>query len=349
MFADCGNADFLDEFAEEASHHKFAGFGFRNATGLQIEQLFIVEAPDGRGMSGPDDVAVFDFQIRFGISDRARSKYQIAVELIRVGTRRSRSDQRVADPCGVCALAVKSAFIYHTTLALGMVVHNHGAMFDMLARIHKVDAKHIEIALIAAKILIHTDSNNIAAKRDHGMAQGRALPQVDTLVAHMLGTFVPLLDECGGHMGVLTCEDLHTFGDTCIAVMLHNNISVGAVSCDDHQMESIQVGSGTVHLDKHWLLDFTLNMQNSSAGCGIPLHRGHAIARLGNNPCIGVSRLALAIGHALSESCAVDHSDGNLGFVRRRKRFKEFFDTFHRGITPIILLAVGHFECVHIK
>ena len=32
-----------------------------------------------------------------------------------------------------------------------MVVHNHGAMFDMLARIHKVDAKHVEIALIAAK------------------------------------------------------------------------------------------------------------------------------------------------------------------------------------------------------
>ena len=148
-----------------------------------------------------------------------------------------------------------------------------------------------------------------------------------------------------------TVDFTNNFDDTLQepTVMLHNNISVGAVSCDDHQMESIQVGSGTVHLDKHWLLDFTLNMQNSSAGCGIPLHRGHAIARLGNNPCIGVSRLALAIGHALSESCAVDHSDGNLGFVRRRKRFKEFFDTFHRGITPIILLAVGHFECVHIK
>ena len=67
MFADCGNADFLDEFAKKASHHKFAGFGFRNAAGLQIEQLLIVKAPDGRGMSGSDDVAVFDFQIRFGI------------------------------------------------------------------------------------------------------------------------------------------------------------------------------------------------------------------------------------------------------------------------------------------
>ena len=61
MFADCGNADFLDEFAEEAAHHKFAGFGFRNATGLQIEQLLIVETTDGRGMSSSDDVAVFDF------------------------------------------------------------------------------------------------------------------------------------------------------------------------------------------------------------------------------------------------------------------------------------------------
>ena len=46
--------------------------------------------------------------------------------------------------------------------------------------------KYVEIALIAAKILIHTDSNDIAAKRDHGMAQGRTLPQVDTLVATCL-------------------------------------------------------------------------------------------------------------------------------------------------------------------
>jgi hypothetical protein len=150
-------------------------------------------------------------------------------------------------------------------------------------------------------------------------------------------------------MGVPTCENLHAFGDTCIAVMLYNNISVGAVSCDDHQMESIQVGSGTMHLDKHWSLDFTLNTQNTSAGRGIPLHRGHTITRFGNNPCIGVARLALAIGHTFSESRAVDHSDDNLGFVRRRKRFKELFYAFHRGITPIILLAVGHFKCVHIK
>ena len=114
-------------------------------------------------------------------------------------------------------------------------------------------------------------------------------------------------------------------------------------------MESIQVGSGTMHLDKHWLLDFTLNTQNPSAGRGIPLHRGHTIARFGNNACIGVARLAFAIGHAFSESRAVDHSDDNLGFVRRRKRFKELFYAFHRGIAPIILLAVGHFKCVHIK
>ena len=247
------------------------------------------------------------------------------------------------------ALAVKSAFIYHTTLALGMVVHNHGAMFDMLARIHKVDAKHVEIALIAAKILIHTDSNDIAAKRDHGMAQGRTLPQVDTLVAHMLGALVPLLNECGGHMGVPTCENLHTFGDTCIAVMLYHNVSVGAIGGNDHQVECVQIRSGTMNLNEYRLADFTVDTQNSGTGGGVPFHCGHTIAGLGNDARIGVSRLALAIGHAFSKSRAVDHSDGNLGFVRRRERVEELFDTFHRGITPIILLAVGHFKCVHIK
>ena len=151
------------------------------------------------------------------------------------------------------------------------------------------------------------------------------------------------------HMGVPTCENLHTFGDTCIAVMLYHNVSVGAIGGNDHQVECVQIRSGTMNLNEYRLADFTVDTQNSGTGGGVPFHCGHTIAGLGNDARIGVSRLALAIGHAFSKSRAVDHSDGNLGFVRRRERVEELFDTFHRGITPIILLAVGHFKCVHIK
>ena len=118
----------------------------------------------------------------------------------------------------------------------------------MLVRVHEVDAEHVEVALFAAEVLVHANAHDITTEGDHGMAQGRTLPQVDTLVAHMLGALVPLLNECGGHMGVPTCENLHTFGDTCIAVMLYHNVSVGAIGGNDHQVECVQIRSGTMNL-----------------------------------------------------------------------------------------------------
>ena len=130
-------------------------------------------------------------------------------------------------------------------------------------------------------------------------------------------------------MGVLTCEDLHAFGDTCIAVMLHNNISAGAIGGNDHQVECIQIRSGTMNLNEYRLADFTVDTQNSGTGGGVPFHCGHTIAGLGNDACVGIARLAFAVNHAFGKSRTVDHSDGNLGFVRRRERVKELFDAFH--------------------
>ena len=52
-------------------------------------------------------------------------------------------------------------------------------------------------------------------------------------------------------MGVPTCENLHTFGDTCIAVMLYHNVSVAAIGGNDHQVECVQIRSGTMNLNEY--------------------------------------------------------------------------------------------------
>ena len=46
-----------------------------------------------------------------------------------------------------------------------------------------------------------------------------------------------------------TCENLHTFGDTCIAVMLlPQRVSVGAIGGNDHKGGMRQIRSGTMNL-----------------------------------------------------------------------------------------------------
>ena len=80
--------------------------------------------------------------------------------------------------------------------------------------------------------------------------------------------------------------------------MLYHNVSVGAIGGNDHQVECVQIRSGTMNLNEYRLADFTVDTQNSGTGGGVPFHCGHTIAGLGNDARIGVSRLALAIGHA---------------------------------------------------
>ena len=133
MFGDGGNADLLDEFAEEAAHHELAGVGFGDAAGFEVEQFLVVEAAHRRGVTGTDDVAVFDFEVRLGIGDGARGQDQVAVELVGVGAGGGGLDERVAHPSGVRALAVERALVDHAGLAVGVVVYHHRAVFDVLA------------------------------------------------------------------------------------------------------------------------------------------------------------------------------------------------------------------------
>mgnify|MGYP000329133423 CR=1 FL=1 len=167
-------------------------------------------------------------RFRLGIGDGARGQDQVAVELVGVGAGGGGLDERVAHPSGVRALAVKRALVDHAGLAVGVVVYHHRAVFDVLAGVHEVDAEHVEVALFAAEVLIHADTDHVAAECDDGVAQGCALADVDALVADVLGALLPLLHEGGGDVGVLAGDDFHAFGETGQTVVLDDDVGVGS-------------------------------------------------------------------------------------------------------------------------
>lgn len=85
-------------------------------------------------------------------------------------------------------------------------------------------------------------------------------------------------------MGILACGDFHAFGETCVAVMFDDHVGMGAVGCDDRQVERVEVPAGAMHFDEHRLVDLTVDGQYSSAFAGIPFDCGHTAFGLETMP-----------------------------------------------------------------
>src|SRR5512143_856409 len=90
---DVGHADLRDEVGEEAAHDHPSRLVLRNAPGLEVEHLLIVEPAGRRRVAGARDLARLDFEVRHGVGARALREEQIAVELVGVGALRRGADQ----------------------------------------------------------------------------------------------------------------------------------------------------------------------------------------------------------------------------------------------------------------
>ena len=230
-------------------------------------------------MACTDDIAVLDFQVRFGIRDGARSKHQIPVELVGVGAGGRGLDQRVAHPCGMRALAAQCALVHDAGLAFGVVVNDHRPMLDMLARVGEIDAEHVEIALGAAEILVHADTHNVTAERHHGMPQRGSRPDTDAVVAHMFGAFIPFLHEGRGDMRIRARGDFHAFSDTGETVMFDDDIAMRTILRDDDQMNRIKVIAAAVDMHEHRRVDFAAQAYYGSRLAAGPFDRGNPVVR----------------------------------------------------------------------
>src|SRR5579875_3616835 len=112
------DADVLDDVSEEAPHNEPARLITRNTTGLQVEELFVIQ-PSGRTrVAGPDDLAGEDFQIRHRVGSGAVGEQKVAVGLVGVRTHGLRADDDVTDPDGPRLLALQRTTVIHPAPAI---------------------------------------------------------------------------------------------------------------------------------------------------------------------------------------------------------------------------------------
>ena len=231
-----------------------------------------------------------------------------------------------------------------------MVVHHHRAVLDVLARIGEVDAQHIQVALRAAEVLVHTDADHVAAERDHRVTQAGVLAHMDAVAADMLGALLPLLDEGGGQVGIAAGDDLHTLRETCHAVVFDDDVGMGAGVGRDDQVQRIRRVAAAGDRDAHRLGDVAVQGHDGRGLHDVPFDRGDAVARLGHGAARrdgpvhdldadlrGVQRRTVDAGHL------------DRGQAARLEHIEEFGDAVQRRVPPLLLTGGRHRERVKVE
>ena len=147
-----GTAIFCDQLAEEAAHDEAAGLVFGDAAGPQIEQLLVVESSGGAGVSGADDLAGLDLQVRHRVGAGAVGEHQVAVGLEGVGPGCGSTDQHVAHPHGVrvgparVRIALQRTLVRDVRAAVRLGMVDQQPRLEVLAVVGEVQAEQLGVA-----------------------------------------------------------------------------------------------------------------------------------------------------------------------------------------------------------
>src|SRR3954447_2818420 len=163
---DGGDADALDELGEEAADDQPPGLDLRDAAGLQVEELLVVEPAGGAGVARADDLAGLDLEVGHRVGTCPLGEHEVAVELVGVGALGGGADQHVADPHRVRGLALQRALVRDPAAAVRRVVVDERAVLQVLAGVGEVDAEHRGVAAGPGVADVGVDPHDLAAERD---------------------------------------------------------------------------------------------------------------------------------------------------------------------------------------
>jgi hypothetical protein len=182
------------------------------------------------------------------------------------------------------------------------------------------------------------------------MTQRGAFTDMDALVAHVLRTLFPLLDEGRGDLAVPAGGYLDAFGQTRQPVVLHDDVGMGVRCRGDDQMHGIEIKSVAVDLDEDRLVEFAGHGDRHRMPGAVPLHDGRTIAWGEHRTCRFGTHLDITDTDPLrvhGRAVDVAHRDGG-----RRAGLEDLEELLHacdRRKAPVGVLGPGHGEIIHVE
>lgn len=207
-----------------------------DATGLQVEELLVVEAARGARVTRPDDLAGLELEVGNGVGACPIGEDEIAVDLVRVDADGLRADEDISDPDRVRPLPLKRALVQDGAAAVWRVVIDEHAVLKVLSGIGEVQAEQFGVAAGRRVRHLGADAHQIASERHMPEDDAGVTPESYGVGADVHGVAFPGLVRHDGRAGTVADAHLDRLGERRGAAMLDDDRAGTEGAELDHQV-----------------------------------------------------------------------------------------------------------------
>ena len=208
---------------EEAQRDESTRLGFGNSTGLQVEQVFVVQSPGCTCVAGSRDVTGFDLEVGNRIGARAVGQNQVSIRLVGVRAGRIRSNEDIPHPDSSRSLAVQSALVQNVGFRLRRLVVHEDLMFDMTSAIGEVEAVGFDARTDSGQCDCRVHALNRATQGNKDVVDVGVLVDSNEVRRGVNGAVIPFVKLNHSRVGTVVRDYFDVFRERDGTVVLDNH------------------------------------------------------------------------------------------------------------------------------
>src|SRR5699024_816072 len=329
---------------EVAANDQTPGLLRGDATRTQVEQVDVLQASAGTGVSGALDLTGEDLQVRYRVDPGPVRELQVAVVLVGVGAVGAFTDDHITDPDRVSALAAQRTLVVHPGAGVGPVVVDERTVLVVLLVTGEVEPVQLGATASAAVGHLRRQTHQITAQGDDDRLESGVLADHRVVLADLHGVVVPLLQADQGEVGALSDVDVQAAGTHTGAGVADDHGGLGhRLDVEDQLLEGRPTQTLAVDGDR---LVGRRRARNRDDG-----RRLEGAVCLGDRPVRGVSRGTepFVVTADLLDGDALGGVDGQLVLaVCGTFPVLQALEAAQRCETPLLLAAVGDGKVVDV-
>src|SRR5699024_6210542 len=206
------DVDPVDDVPEVATNDQTPGLLRGDAARTQVEQMGVLQASAGTGVSGALDLTGEDLQVRYRVDPGPVRELQVAVVLVGVGTVGAFTDDHITDPDRVSTLTAQRTLVVHPGAGVGQVVVDERTVLVVLLVTGEVEPVQLRATASAAVGHLRRQTHQITAQGDDDRLESGVLADHRVVLADLDGVVVPLLQADQGEVGALSDVDVQAAG-----------------------------------------------------------------------------------------------------------------------------------------